>query len=150
MPVESRTNRMTIVLRTAESWKATAQKYVDRSNAGLLTPYDADDILGDCRHALEQMAPLPRTAAVTDKAVVEFGYNGDIVADIAAIETELRDVGNWVAARGNTMWNNFSFAASYPWATTVPTFTAGQTAGLRTELNGVIAAINVLIANAPG
>ena len=145
--IDEKFNQLAARLETA---RTRAQATNTLAQAGGLTTEHVRNIVQYVATDLQFMGSIPRTAGTAARAADLWDYQGGtLAADFVAIETALHGIGNWIAARSSQLWTGYALAPAYPWAETIPSFTAAQTVGLRTELNALIAAINTFLGNIP-
>jgi len=135
------------VLNQLRGWQIFATRTKARAQAGELNSDRARQIVTQARTTLENLARIPRTPAIADKAAEEWSYQGTIGTDFSAIETAIAACGNWVATRDSALWTGYGIENNYPWLETVPTFTAAQVADLITALDNSDTAIAAFLGN---
>lgn len=140
-PVAEQIGRIRAAL---ERLLAVSTQRRSESAAGALSAEGAREFLADLRNARARMAAIPRTAWLANQATALWNYQGTIGTDFTAIETALNATGNWIATRESQIWTGYAIDDA-TWIETIPVFTVGATAGLRTEIDALIAALNTFL-----
>jgi hypothetical protein len=146
---EPLSQRLLTVQRTFVAMRDAATRFHATAAAGALNADNARSLVEQCAWALTITGQIPRTAASAAKASEEWDYQGTLASDFTAVENALNASGNWVATRSNALWTGYARGQTFPWVETVPAFSAAATAGLRTELTALIAAIDTFQGNIP-
>lgn len=144
--MSGKTHSLRIIHSVLLQWRSSAETYTTKSSAGLLTGYDAEDMLDQglipLRAYLNTVSAIP---SIATHAVAEWNYpSGEVVTDFNAIKTSIESTASWLVTRAGQFWNGYARDTT-TWARTVTPFGAGATSGLRTELAEDIAAIDTML-----
>ena len=144
--MSGKTHSLRIIYSVLQSWRSAAETYRTRAAAGQLTGYDAERILDE--HLIPLRAYLDTVSGISGiaaHATQEWNYPaGEAVTDFQAVRTSIIATAAWLVTRGGQFWNGYGRDPT-TWARTITPFSAAATAGLRTELDANIAAINTLL-----
>lgn len=144
--MSGKTHSLRIIHSVLLKWRSSAETYVTKSAAGLLTGYDAEEMLDEglipLRTYLTTVSAVPNIAT---HAVSEWNYpSGELVTDFNAVKTSIEATAAWLVTRAGQFWSGYARDTT-TWARTVTPFGAGATSGLRTQLAADIAAIDTML-----